>query len=204
VVALWHGSRERKIPTVSVDNAAGISAVVDHLVGLGHERIALVRPAGLGDIAEREQAYLASMHAHGQVVADGSVEVAANDYGGGAAAFGRLRQLVQPPTAIVALTDVLAIGVLIAAQSAGLRVPADLSVTGFDDIPAARVAVPSLTTVRMPTAAMVRAAIDLAIGDDDPERDRHPVFEPELIVRASTGEAGGVVALSGPSSRRRP
>ncbi len=103
--------------------------------------------------------------------------------------------LRQPPTAIVAPTDVLAIGMLHAAQRRGLRVPDDVSVSGFDDIPVAAVSVPALTTVRMPTEAMIAAALDLVIGPAAASRaaagpevtDLHPVLRPELVVRASTG-----------------
>ncbi len=112
---------------------------------------------------------------------------ASNDYAGGVEAFDRLMGLAQPPTAIVAPTDVIAIGMLHAAQRRGLRVPQDVSVSGFDDIPVAAVSVPALTTVRMPTEAMVRAAVDLVIAADEETADFHPVLEPELVVRASTG-----------------
>ena len=191
VVALWHGSRESGIPTVSVDNRSGIMAVVDHLVGLGHERIAFAGPRRLGDITEREDAYVASMHGHGLTVPVPYRQEAANDYQGGAAALDLLMDLPEPPTAIVAPTDVIAMGVLHAAHRRGLRVPDDLSVTGFDDIPVAAVSVPALTTLRMPTEAMVLAAIDLAIGDHEASIDFHPILEPELVVRASTGPASG-------------
>ena len=95
--------------------------------------------------------------------------------------------LDEPPTAIVAPTDVLAIGMLHAAQRRGLRVPADVSISGFDDIPVAAVSVPALTTVRMPTEAMIAAALDLVIGPVSAGADGHPVLQPELVVRASTG-----------------
>jgi len=86
-------------------------------------------------------------------------------------------------------TDVLAIGMLHAAQRRGLEVPRDVSITGFDDIPFAAVSVPALTTVRMPTEAIMVRAIDLAIGSTDVGADPHPVLEPELVIRASTGPA---------------
>ena len=193
VVALWHGSRESGIPTVSVDNRGGISAVVDHLVGLGHQRIAFAGPKRLGDITEREEAYRAAVHGHGLADHAGYVHEVSNEYGGGVSAFDALMGLAEPPTAIVAPTDVIAMGMLHAAQRRGLRVPGDVSITGFDDIPVAAISVPSLTTVRMPTAAMVSAAIDLAIGPEDSERDFHPVLEPELVVRASSGPASSNV-----------
>jgi DNA-binding LacI/PurR family transcriptional regulator len=187
VVALWHGSRESGIPTVSVDNRSGISAVIDHLVALGHGKIAFAGPERLGDITEREQAFEAAVHGHGLPARDDFIVKVANEYAGGVLALDRLMDLADPPTAIAAPTDVIAMGMLHAAERRGLRVPADISITGFDDIPVAAVSVPSLTTVRMPVEAMISAAIDLVIGPQDPERDFHPVLEPELVVRASTG-----------------
>jgi DNA-binding LacI/PurR family transcriptional regulator len=191
VVALWHGSRESGIPTVSVDNRSGIAAVIDHLVGLGHGRIAFAGPQRLGDIAEREDAYLASAHGHGLVIPDEYRQDTGNDYDGGAAAFDRLMDLDTPPTAIVAPTDVIAMGMLHAAHRRGLRVPQDVSITGFDDIPVAAVSVPALTTVCMPTEAMILAALDLVIGPPEEIGDFHPILEPELVIRASSGPVPG-------------
>ena len=190
VVALWHGSRDSGIPTVSVDNKSGIAAVVDHLADLGHERLAFAGPRGrLGDITEREDAFVATVHGHGLATPDEYRRDAANTYAGGAGALAGLMELAEPPTAIVAPTDVLAMGMLHAAHQRGLRVPEDLSITGFDDIPEAAYTVPALTTVRMPTGAMVLAAVDLAIGRDEVMGDFHPLLEPDLVVRGSTGPA---------------
>ncbi len=190
VVALWHGSRESGIPTVSVDNKVGITSVVEHLVELGHERIGFAGPRGrLGDITEREDAFVATLHGHGLATPDEYRRDAPNTYAGGAAALAELMGLPQPPTAIAAPTDVLAMGMLHEAHQRGLRVPEDLSVSGFDDIPEAAYTVPSLTTVRMPTNAMVLAAFDLAIGRDEVLGDFHPLLEPELVIRESTGPA---------------
>ena len=188
VVALWHGSREAGIPTVSVDNRSGIMATVDHLVGLGHEHIAFAGPrARLGDITERADAFAASVHGHGLELPKDYRQDAVNTYQGGSEALDRLMDLDEPPTAIVAPTDVIAMGMLHAAHARGLDVPHDVSIVGFDDIPEAAYSVPALTTVRMPTAAMVLAAVDLAIGPEEVLGDLHPVLEPDLVVRASTG-----------------
>jgi DNA-binding LacI/PurR family transcriptional regulator len=187
VAALWHGARGSGIPTVSVDNEAGVGSVVDHLVGLGHRRIAFAGPKRLGDIAEREAAYASSLRRHGLAERPEYVRDVANDFVGGAAALDALMDLPQPPTAIVAPTDVLAMGMLHAAHRRGLRVPDDVSVSGFDDIAVAAVSVPALTTVRMPTEAMIERAIDLVFGSRAVAIDAHPVIQPELVVRASTG-----------------
>jgi DNA-binding LacI/PurR family transcriptional regulator len=191
VVAVWHGSRESGIPTVTVDNRAGVRAIMDHLVELGHQRIAFAGPKRLGDIDEREDAYLTSLQRHGLPRRSEYSDEVSNDFAGGAVALDRLMRLDEPPTAIVAPTDVLAIGMLHAAQGRGLEVPRDVSITGFDDIAFAEVSVPALTTVRMPNEAIMVKAIDLAIGSEDVEGDPHPVLAPELVVRASTGPVPG-------------
>jgi len=194
VVALWEGSKPDGIASVSVDNAAGIRSVMDHLVGLGHRRIAFLGGRRLGDIREREDAYLTAMAAIGQPVRDGDLQYTANDATGGAAALAAILQLPDRPTAVVASTDVLAMGVLFGAHAAGLQVPADLSVTGFDDIPLAAFSIPALTTVRMPVREMVAAGvgmlIDGGLAGDDPAAWPRPILAPSLVVRASTGPVG--------------
>jgi DNA-binding LacI/PurR family transcriptional regulator len=187
VVALWHGSRESGIPTVSVDNAVGIRAMVDHLVDLGHQRIAFAGPRRLGDINEREAAYRSSLDVHGIPRPDAYRLETPNTFFGGRDALDVLMELKQPPTAIIASTDVIAIGMLHAAQRRGLEVPRHISISGFDDIPVAAVSVPALTTVAMPIEAMIAAAVDIVIGDGIPED--HPVMAPELVIRSSTGPA---------------
>jgi DNA-binding LacI/PurR family transcriptional regulator len=210
VVALWYGSRTIGIPTVNVDNRAGIEAVMDHLAGLGHRRIAFAGRRPFGDVRDREDAYVAALERLGEPVRSGYLQHVANDFKGGVDALERLVGLPEPPTAVVGATDVIAIGILHAAQRRGMRVPEDLSVTGFDDIPVAEVSVPALTTVRMPVREMVAAAVAMAIGADgvgsngngavsDPTPEAgegalagdplHPVLHPSLVVRSSTGPA---------------
>jgi DNA-binding LacI/PurR family transcriptional regulator len=190
VVALWQGSRPSDIASVSVDNRAGIRAVLDHLTELGHRRIAFVHGRQLGDIQEREEAFTEYLTERSEALRDGYVQAAPNEFAGGVAALHRLLELPEPPTAVVASTDVLAIGALHAASGAGVQVPDRLSVSGFDDLPVAAFSVPSLTTVRMPVLEMVARAVTMAL--DDPKLDGRqppPVLQPTLVVRASTGRA---------------
>ena len=190
VVALWAGSRSDTVPAVSVDNRAGIRAVLDHLAGLGHRRIGFVAGRRLGDILEREEAFVDHVARLIGPPSDGFIQYAANDPTSGGAALAAMLDLPEPPTAVVASTDVLAIGVLHEAHVRGLRVPDDLSVTGFDDIPLAAFTVPALTTVRMPVREMVAEAVRTVIDEDPAEAASHRaprVLEPSLVVRASTG-----------------
>jgi DNA-binding LacI/PurR family transcriptional regulator len=188
VVALWQGSKPTEIPSVSVDNSAGIRAVLDHLEDLGHDRIAFIGGHQLGDIREREDAFTGYATERSIPVRDGYVQRGPNEFEGGVQALNRLLDLPEPPSAVVASTDVLAIGALHAAHARGAWVPDHLSITGFDDIPVAAFSVPALTTVRMPVRQMVEQAVAMVL--DGPGLDAPgapPVLSPSLVVRASTG-----------------
>jgi len=164
VVALWQGSELDLIPGVSVDNRSGIASAIGHLSALGHRRIAFIGGRLLGDIRERQAAYTEAMADLLGDVPVGYIQHVANNPGDGETAFRALMRLSPRPTAIIASTDVLAIGVLRGALVMGIRVPEDLSVVGFDDIPMATFTLPALTTVRMPLAEMAAAAIAMAVG----------------------------------------
>src|SRR5438270_4276738 len=190
LVAMWTGSAVPGICTVNVDNHWGVAAAVKHLLKLGHRDIAFVAGRMLGDIRQRRAAFVDTMNELGGNIARGYIQQVQNDPAGGVAALEALIALPVPPTAVVASTDVLAIGVLHAADRLGLRVPDDLSVIGFDDIHVAAFTVPSLTTVRMPVAEMaavaVREALEPTPGAD---RIREHVIRPSLVVRRSSGPA---------------
>jgi DNA-binding LacI/PurR family transcriptional regulator len=190
VVALWQGSSPLAVPTVDVDNRAGIRAALEHLVGLGHERIAFVSGRPLGDIRERQAAFVEFMGERSLAIPDGYIRQVPNTPGGGEAALRALVTLGPPPTAVVTSTDTMAFGVLHAAHSLGRTVPDELSVVGFDDILLASHTIPALTTIRMPTADIVREGVQLAVESArDARTAREPrvtVIEPSLIIREST------------------
>jgi len=177
VVELWRGAGDGRFPAISVDNADGMRQAIRHLSELGHERIAFVGDPEKADVAVRLEAYRES---------GDDVVTVRNTAQDGAAALDVLLDRPNPPTAIAAATDVLAFGLLHRAAARGLRVPEDLSVTGFDDIPLAATAVPALTTIRMPIDAMAEAAVERAIGAST----ETSVFATELVVRASTARPG--------------
>jgi DNA-binding LacI/PurR family transcriptional regulator len=204
VVAMWHGTRLDLIPGVQVDNHHGITLAVAHLRELGHRRIAFIGGRMLGDIRERQAAYSEAVSEILGEIPPGYVQHVVNSPEGGEDAFAALLRTEPRPTAVVASTDVLAIGVLRAALLHGVKVPDQLSVVGFDDIPMATSTVPDLTTVRMPIAAMAAEAVSLAVGTEHDIGDgpRHAearapeartrghsivrVFPPTLVVRGST------------------
>ena len=192
IIALWHGTELEGVPTVNIDNRAGMVTAIDHLIDKGHSRIAFIGGRPLGDIRERRTAFYEHLEERGIAVPEEYVQNVINDPAGGDAALRTLVALDSPPTAVVCSTDHLATGVLHAAADLGLVVPRDLSVVGFDDIPMASFTVPSLTTIHMPVAEMTALAARLAM--DEPEDGASGVVEsfvvtPGLVVRESTGEA---------------
>jgi len=190
VVAVWHGAHHDGFLTVNVDNRHGIDAVLRHLTSLGHRRIAFVGDPVLGDIEERQAAYETFLAAERLQVPPHYIQHVRNTFAGGVSAFEALHGLAEPPTAVAASTDVLAIGMLHAASAHGIAVPAHFSIVGFDDIPLAMVTVPALTTVRMPVEKMVKAAVAMVVDDRLRDAAGTPrgvrVFKPALVVRRST------------------
>ncbi|WP_436757358.1 LacI family DNA-binding transcriptional regulator [Streptosporangium sp. V21-05] len=184
----------RGVTSVGSTNFAGGLAATQHLLALGHRRIAyLGGPATAACNQARLHGYRAAMEAAGAPVLPGHVREGHFQYQegvtGGAALFG----LPEPPTAVFTGCDDIALGVLEAARARGLRVPEDLSIVGFDDTQVARMASPPLTTVRQPLREMggvaVRTALRLAAGE---RVDSHHVeLATELVVRGSTAPPGG-------------
>ncbi len=190
VVGLWHGSeRDRPFPTVGVDNRAGVRAALEHLMALGHRNIAYVGVESLGDMQERSGAYMELMAAAGGPPPPGYVQTVANTVLSGQPALDAI--LAQEPraTAIFAATDTIALGLLHAAYERDLRIPEDLSIVGFDDLPMAAASVPSLTTVKMPIPEIVARGVELCIGErawDGEGAAPHVLLAPSLVVRRST------------------
>jgi DNA-binding LacI/PurR family transcriptional regulator len=194
VVGLWQGSAPvLGLSTVSVDNRAGMEALMSHLLGLGHKRMAFIGGGFgegrlLGDIGERRAAFLELMAAANLPVPDSYVCEIENNLSGGATAFESLMNLPVRPTAIFASTDLLAIGALHAAGRMGLSVPRDVSIVGFDDLPMAEYTNPALTTVRQPMAEMAAVGVGAAIDKDRAEGAAVvQLLVPSLVVRESSG-----------------
>ncbi len=183
-------ARAMQLPVVALENRAGARAAVEHLLALGHRRIAFIAGTGAtGQSAERQKGYIDSLEAAGLAVDPALMEEGAFAQTGGHAATGRLLALPDPPTAIFAANDEMAFGAIDAIHSRGLKVPGDISVIGFDDIPIASHIFPPLTTMRQPLDAMAAAAVAEVVdliegGDIGPRRIAFPL---ELVVRKSTG-----------------
>jgi LacI family transcriptional regulator len=176
------------VASVDVDNVVGARGAVEHLLALGHRRIACITNAPLVYTAaqERLEGYRQALATYDIGVDEALIESADFDAPSGHAAMARLLERTSFDAAFVA-SDVVALGAIGALRQAGKRVPDDVSVVGFDDIPLAAYFDPPLTTVRLPAfelgQAAGRALLD-RIGD--PAATERALLPTELIVRAST------------------
>jgi DNA-binding LacI/PurR family transcriptional regulator len=195
MVGLWQGSPLPGIPTVNVDNRLGTYLALDELLRRGHRRIAFIGGRRIGDVRERRAAFRQYAKRHGLELPTGCVQLVDGSAEAGDAAMRALMTLPVPPTAVVASTDIVAIGALYAAADLGVRVPQDVSVIGFDDIPAARFSIPALTTLRQPVGEMAAVAVRIAIdligmhGEAPAASGPDHVLQPTLIERRSVGIA---------------
>lgn len=174
---------------VAVDNARGVTSMMDHLVSLGHRDIAFVAgPEGNADAAERLRGWRDAMTRNGS---DGLDDLlAAGDFSESAgyqAAAGFLAR-DRRPTALFAANDAMAIGALCAARERGVSVPEDMTVVGFDDIPIARFVSPPLTTVSVEIAELGRQAFELLLESAEPDAvPRLAMLPTHLVIRDSCG-----------------
>lgn len=176
------------IYSVRMDNEAGAREAVTYLHALGHRRIGFVAgPEGGRSSRERLSGYRLGMQACGLEVADELIQQGAGLPEDGRAAVVAFLRLDPPPTAVLCYNDLSAIGVLAGAVRAGVRVPCDLSVVGYDNIPLSAYAVPPLTTVEQPKAAMGRAAIEVCLRALAGESMTDRVLGGQLVLRESTG-----------------
>lgn len=177
------------IPAVGSANWSGGVAATRHLLELGHRRIAAITgPAQVMCSLARLDGYRAAMTSAGAGVEDAWVRFGDFHRDGGEHHAAELLQLPDRPTAIFAGNDLQALGVLHAAAAAGIRVPRDLSVVGFDDLPIAELASPRLTTIRQPLREMAEQATRLVLKSADgplPEVTRVELAT-SLVVRDST------------------
>lgn len=188
-----------RIPAVSAAHTSGAAQAIRHLLGLGHRRIgAITGPRDWVATEERRRGYHAALAAAG-ILPDPSLEVESDfEIAGGVRAAAALLDLPEPPTAIFAFNDNLAIGTIQTARARDLAVPEDLSVVGFDDSSHASLITPALTTVRQPLAEMGRTAVNLLSRLLDGQRVEtlHVELGTRLIVRDSTAPPRHAAAAS--------
>lgn len=172
-------------PRVSTDDVVAVQQSFAHLVSLGHERVGLILgPPDHVPSARKLEAYEKVVAARG---ATGDVERTLFSMEGGHAAATRL--IGRGATALICASDMLALGAVRGARRLGLSVPGDISVIGYDDSAVMACTDPPLTTVRQPIDAMGQAVVTLLIGQvgGGAAAVDELFFEPELVVRASTG-----------------
>jgi LacI family transcriptional regulator len=190
VVLVDHEDPQGRLSSVSLDHREGGRLAARHLVEVGRRRILFAAgPEGVRQVARRlegcEEVVRAAGGAHLDVVRSDDLDIVVGQETG---AWIATLDPAQRPDAVFAGNDLHAIGLVNALTAAGLRVPDDVAVVGYDDIPFAALAAVPLTTVRQPIAEMGRAAARLLL-DEIAEPGRAPrevVFPPELVVRAST------------------
>lgn len=192
VVAVDPHTGAMDFPTIDSDNLRGGELVAAHLLGLGHSRIGMVtgRP-DLQSSVLRTAGLRRALEAADLTLDDALVVEGDYDPEITAAAVKRVLTGPIPPTAVFAANDVSAIATIEVAQAVGLRVPDDLSVVGFDNIPEAASAAPPLTTVEQPIREMGQRAITMLVALIRGEQlnPTHVTLDTRLIVRASTAAA---------------
>ncbi|HYK04321.1 MAG TPA: LacI family DNA-binding transcriptional regulator [Thermoanaerobaculia bacterium] len=175
-------------PTIRIDNYTGACSMTEHLIALGHRQIAFITgPERNADAAERLRGYRAALGPtngakRGQLEIEGDFTEES-----GYRAVAKILALKQRPTAIFAANDAMAIGALRALREAGIAIPDDMALAGFDDIPMARYLTPQLTTVRVDIAEMGRRAVEYLVASLDGESAvrKHEVIPTTLVVRES-------------------
>lgn len=188
VVALDRRIHGLAVDTVTSDNDGGAYDAITHLLDLGHERVGLVGgPEAISSMRERAAGYARALRKQG--ITQTLVRAGDLRERSGYSATLELLDLALPPTAIFSANNLMTIGVLTAIRERGLRIPEDVSLIGFDDLPTAELLQPPLTVVAQPTYQLGARAAEVLL-----RRVRHPegpvqeiVLSPQLLLRASTG-----------------
>ncbi len=176
-------------PNTLLDDIAGAREIAAHLIALGHTDIAIIK----GDPTHHSSE--ARLIGYGQAMAEAGIELRVDrleqgnyTFDSGYAATTRILAARIRPTAIIAQNDDMAVGALMAARDAGLTIPGDISVVGFDDAEISRLVWPRLTTIRQPVFEMAFAATDMLINRlDGKKQAKDRTHDHSLLVRASSG-----------------
>ena len=178
-------------PYVDEDGVYGMRQIADHLVGLGHTRIGCIAPdPELMFAATRLEGLKSGLAAHGIQLNGSMCKIGDLTQKGGYIQAKAIMNGSNPPTAIVACNDLMALGAISAVQDLDLEVGRDVTITGFDDIPLAEYSHPPLTTVHQPIyqiGGMVCEMLIKIIKGQELER-KHILLEPTLVIRESSGK----------------
>ncbi len=190
VVFLCSPSQGHEVDSVTIHNMRGARAMVSHLIAVGHRRIAIIKGSfGNYDAAERLRGYQTALKEAG-IEPEPRLERCGDftEVGGYNAALALLAE-TNRPTAVFAANDSMAIGALSAFRESGVKVPGDIAVAGFDDIPLARYMDPPLSSVRVPISELGATAVDIllhAITSKNLHTRRHMRVSTEVVIRRST------------------
>lgn len=190
-VAFGRANDRWDFPYVDVDGREGVRLVAEHLIGLGHTRLALIGwPEGSLSGDARVQGYFDALDAAAISPQAGWIKRAENSAAAAAAAAADLLEmpLATRPTAIICVSDLMAVGVINHLNRCGVQVGYDIAVSGFDDDPIAELIQPSLTTLRQPVDDLAAQVVALLMAELEriPAPQRQILVAPQLIVRAST------------------
>jgi LacI family transcriptional regulator len=178
--------------TISMDEVAAAAEATNHLIDLGHTRVGFISGGpGFASSALRERGYRAALEGRGIALEKKLMSIGDYTFEGGKRAAAVLLKEKNPPTAIFASNDEMALGAIHEASRRGLAVPRDLSIIGFDDFPAAQYSIPPLTSMRQPIDDMGVLAVKRLIEHAATQRgvamqQDHAVVPHSLVVRAST------------------
>jgi DNA-binding LacI/PurR family transcriptional regulator len=192
------------LPSVDVDDEGGAKAAAEHLIALGHRDVLVIgieraehAPSGAEDVvARRLRGYRTAFAAVGIEIADADVIVSPATFVGGVAALGRAWDVGRRPTAVLAMSDAIAIGAIRGLRDRGLSIPGDVSVVGFDDIELALATDPPLTTIHQPIRGKGEEAARLLLSviASRGEQPGHRRLATRLVIRASTGPVAPALA----------
>jgi LacI family transcriptional regulator len=181
--------------SVAVDNALGASLMAAEVARFGHRQVgAIFGPRNTSTGRDRERGFRAGLAAAGVPLPDDAVRHGRYVVEAGHEAMRELMALEARPTAVVCFNDLVAIGALNASRELGLRVPEDVSITGWDDLPMASWEICRLTTVRQSMNEMARTAARLVVDRVEGRASADPrrvLFDPELVLRATLGPPPG-------------
>ena len=180
------------VSSVRVDYASGVKQAMEHLFGLGHQRVAFISgPLSLSSARIRARAFTRSLRQHGLHAEPRLMQEANHRVEGGHAAMRDILNSGKPPSAVLASNDLTAIGAMGAIREAGLRIPEDISVIGFDDIALSAYTQPALTTLHVPRRELAATAFRSLLRDRDDltpqtHAKREHIIQPRLVIRHST------------------
>jgi DNA-binding LacI/PurR family transcriptional regulator len=182
---------DNKIPFIDVNNIGGARTATEHLLSLGHTRVGLITNAPMEYTAstDRLAGYQQALEGQGLAFDQALVRYGNFTVESGAQAMAELLRLNPRPSAVFVASDTVAIGALQAIKDAGLRVPQDIAVCGFDDISFAKFTTPPLTTVQLPAYGLGWAAAEMLIRMISKEEIKNPyvILSTELVIRDSCG-----------------